>query len=49
LTLLTIPIAHAFWSKSGMVAFNARNFAMEHISLIGGLLLAGLLSHAVGL
>lgn len=46
--LLTIPIAHAFWAKSGEAAFNARNFAMEHVSLIGGLLLAGLLSQAGG-
>lgn len=47
--LLTIPIAHAFWAKSGQEAFNARSFAMEHVSLIGGLLLAGLLSHGSGL
>jgi transmembrane protein len=46
--LLTIPIAHAFWAKSGEEAFNARNFAMEHISLIGGLILAGLLSQGGG-
>lgn len=46
--LLTIPIAHAFWAKSGADAFNARNFALEHISLIGGLLLAGLLSQGGG-
>lgn len=48
-TLLTIPIAHAFWAKTGEPAMHARNFAMEHISLIGGLLMAGLLSHGGGL
>ncbi|OLP62029.1 hypothetical protein BJF93_07880 [Xaviernesmea oryzae] len=42
--LATIPIAHAFWGKSGEAAFIARNFALEHMSLIGGLLMAGMLS-----
>lgn len=48
-TLLTIPITHAFWTKTGEQAMQSRNFAMEHISLIGGLLLAGLLSRGGGL
>ena len=43
--LMTIPIAHAFWAKTGEQAFHARNFAMEHVSLIGGLMLAAALAH----
>jgi len=45
-TLATIPIAHPFWARQGEQAFNARNFAMEHLSLIGGLMLAAILSGA---
>lgn len=43
-TLLTIPIAHPFWLKSGDEAFRDMTIAMEHISLIGGLAMAAILS-----
>ncbi len=43
-TLLTIPIAHAFWSKTGIDAFRDLRVALEHISLIGGLALVAILS-----
>lgn len=43
-TLLTIPIAHPFWLKSGDEAFRDMTIAMEHISLIGGLAMSAILS-----
>ena len=45
-TLLTIPIAHAFWLKHGEEAFHDMTMAMEHVSLVAGLALAAILSHA---
>lgn len=39
-TLLTIPIAHAFWTMFGQQAFLEAMVALEHVGLIGGLLLA---------
>ncbi|MGQ5718339.1 DoxX family protein [Pseudochrobactrum asaccharolyticum] len=36
-TVLTIPIAHPFWAKSGEEAFRDMTVALEHISVIGGL------------
>ena len=43
-TLLTIPIAHPFWAKTGEAAFLDFVIALEHISLVGGLMLAAILS-----
>lgn len=43
-TLLTIPIAHDFWNQSGQRAQIEFFFAVEHISVIGGLMLAAILS-----
>jgi transmembrane protein len=39
-TLLTIPIAHAFWRLTGEQAFIEGMFVIEHVSVVGGLLLA---------
>jgi transmembrane protein len=36
-TVLTIPIAHAFWGMTGEAAFLEMMFAIEHLSVIGGL------------
>ncbi|WP_231712557.1 DoxX family protein [Vineibacter terrae] len=43
-TVLTIPIAHPFWIKEGEAAFRDMTVALEHVSVIGGLLLAAILS-----
>jgi transmembrane protein len=43
-TLLTIPIAHDFWNLKGEAARLEFFFAVEHIALIGGLMLAAILS-----
>lgn len=43
-TLLTIPIAHAFWNKSGDDAFQHMVISFEHVSMVGGLALAAILS-----
>jgi transmembrane protein len=42
-TALTIPIAHAFWTMSGEMAFLEMMFVFEHISVIGGLMVAAAL------
>lgn len=42
-TLLTIPIAHPFWDRSGEEAFRDLTVALEHVSLVGGLMLAAML------
>ena len=42
-TLATIPLAHAFWALSGSAAFVEQAFVQEHLSMVGGLLLAALL------
>lgn len=39
-TLLTIPVAHAFWKETGDMAFLDAMFVVEHIGMVGGLLLA---------
>jgi len=39
-TLLTIPIAHDFWRLTGEQAMMEMFFAIEHIGMVGGLLLA---------
>lgn len=43
-TLLTIPLAHAFWRLQGEAALGEMRVAMEHVSLVGGLLCAAVLS-----
>lgn len=43
-TILTIPIAHAFWTMTGEMAFLEMMFAFEHITVIGGLMVAAALA-----
>lgn len=43
-TILTIPIAHPFWAKSGEATFRDMTVALEHISVIGGLAIVCVLS-----
>lgn len=43
--ILTILIVHTFWNKSGTEAQLALYFALEHISVIGGLIVAAIASH----
>ena len=43
-TVLTIPLAHPFWAKEGDEAFRDMTVALEHVSVIGGLALAAILS-----
>lgn len=43
-TILTIPIARPFWAKAGGEAFRDMTVALEHVSVIGGLALACILS-----
>ena len=45
-TALTVPIAHDFWNRTGADAQNEVFFVVEHIGLIGGLMLAAILSSA---
>ncbi len=44
-TLLTIPIAHAFWTMTGNEAIIERFFVFEHIGIVGGLILVAVLCH----
>lgn len=43
-TLLTIPLGHAFWTFDEPKRTAEFHIALEHITVVGGLLLAGLLS-----
>jgi transmembrane protein len=43
-TALTIPLVHSFWKFEGERAQTALFFAAEHVSMIGGLMLAAILS-----
>ncbi|WP_370677472.1 DoxX family protein [Pleomorphomonas sp. PLEO] len=45
-TVLTIPIAHAFWTMDGERAFLEMMFAFEHISVIGGLMVVAAFGEA---
>ena len=38
-TLLTIPIAHDFWNMSGADAFQEKLVVMEHLTVVGALML----------
>ena len=44
LTLMTIPVAHDFWNLRGYAARMEFDIALRHIGLIGGLMLAAILS-----
>ena len=39
-TLATIPLAHRFWEMDGLLAILEHALVMDHISVIGGLLVA---------
>ena len=39
-TIATIPVAHRFWELEGMAAFLEKMVVLEHITVVGGLLLA---------
>jgi antibiotic biosynthesis monooxygenase (ABM) superfamily enzyme/uncharacterized membrane protein YphA (DoxX/SURF4 family) len=41
-TLATIPLAHDYWNLQGHVAFLEKTIVQEHVSVVGGLLLAPL-------
>lgn len=43
-TLLTIPIAHQFWKLEGLAGFLDMMLVLEHITVIGGLILASVLA-----
>ncbi|TCT03241.1 DoxX family protein [Aquabacter spiritensis] len=43
--VLTIPLAHPFWAASGDEAVMHFRVAVEHVSLIGGLMTGAILSH----
>lgn len=43
-TALTIPIAHDFWNFTGEKALTEMFFVVEHIGLIGGMMLVAMLS-----
>jgi transmembrane protein len=47
-TLATIPLAHAFWTLPPEAAFGERLIAEEHMSVVGGLIVAALLARAHG-
>jgi uncharacterized membrane protein YphA (DoxX/SURF4 family) len=47
-TLASIPIAHDFWNMRPEAAFGERLIAQEHVSVVGGLLLAALLAREYG-
>jgi uncharacterized membrane protein YphA (DoxX/SURF4 family) len=42
-TLATIPLAHDFWHMEGPMAFLEKTMVQEHVSVIGGLILAAIL------
>lgn len=43
-TLSTIPLAHRFWEMEGMVGFLEKALVQDHISVIGGLMVAAILA-----
>jgi transmembrane protein len=44
-TALTIPIAHAFWTMQGQAAATEFYTVLEHISIIGGLMVMSILAN----
>jgi transmembrane protein len=47
-TALTIPLVHNFWAKQGPDAIHAFHTAAEHVSVIGALMIASILSRRTG-
>jgi transmembrane protein len=47
-TLATIPMAHDFWNMPAQAAFGERLIAEEHVSVVGGLIVAALLAREYG-
>lgn len=45
-TALTIPIAHAFWTMQGPQAMTEFYTVLEHVAMIGGLMISSSLSAA---
>lgn len=43
-TLSAIPLAHRFWEMQGLEAFLEQVLVQDHISVIGGLLVAAALA-----
>lgn len=43
-TTVATPIGHAFWTLDGMARFHDTNVFVEHIGLVGGLLLVAALA-----
>jgi transmembrane protein len=43
-TLATIPISHDFWNMQGQAASLEKLWAQEHVSIVGGLIVAAMLS-----
>ena len=43
-TLATIPLAHDFWNMQGQAATLEKLWAQEHISIVGGLILAAIVA-----
>jgi transmembrane protein len=44
-TALTIFIVHHFWTLQGQAAATEQRFAVEHVSVIGALILVSILEH----
>nr|WP_314072332.1 DoxX family protein [uncultured Roseococcus sp.] len=44
-TALTIPLVHNFWAQEGERGMLSTFFALEHIGMIGGLMMAAILCH----
>ncbi|AZG08824.1 DoxX family protein [Pigmentiphaga sp. H8] len=44
-TVLTIPLAHPFWKFEGETAFHEMMVVLEHITVIGGLIVVAILGH----
>jgi transmembrane protein len=45
-TALTIPIAHAFWTMQGQAAMTEFYTVLEHIAMIGGLMVVSVLANS---
>jgi uncharacterized membrane protein YphA (DoxX/SURF4 family) len=43
-TTVATPIGHAFWAMEGIERFHDTNAFVEHIGLVGGLLLVAVLA-----
>jgi len=46
-TALTIPLAHPFWTMEGETALHEMLVVLEHVTVIGGLVVAAILGHRV--